>query len=240
MRGFFILLLLSNLAYFAWQYFTPERELAPAVSVQTQGKQLVMLSELADSERPAPRITASAEEEAKTTPRPAVEMPQPESIAQTETDTPELCVTVDQIAEAQQLTTLLNLLRPAGAGNIEQGEQAGVRGSYWVMLPPYSDKSAADASAKILSERKLRDFFIVRSGEYENAISLGVFSNEERARRRQQQLDALGSGLPRARIERIELPTREYWLRYRVEAAKQPDLRAGISGIGRLNETPCD
>ena len=238
MRGFFILLLLSNIAYFSWQFFTAEQSLTPPVLVQSPGKQLVMLAELSDDERPSPRVSASIEEAEKLATRPAVNVA--ESTTKAESDMPMLCVRIDQIEEAQHLNTLLNLLKPAGAANIEQGEQAGVRGSYWVMLPPYSDKTAADASAKILTERQLRDFFIVRSGEYENAISLGVFSSEERARRRQQQVDGLGNNLPRARVERIELPSREYWLRYRVAAGKQPDLRQGIAGIGRLNETPCE
>ncbi|MFO7643396.1 MAG: hypothetical protein R6W95_03340, partial [Desulfosarcina sp.] len=47
--------------------------------------------------------------------------------------------------------------------------------------------SLADEAAAMLDGKSVKDFFIVRSGEYENAVSLGVFSGPERARSRSEQ-----------------------------------------------------
>jgi hypothetical protein len=72
--------------------------------------------------------------------------------------------------------------------------------SYWVVIPPLSDKAAADKKAVELKRMGIGDFFVVtEAGPYRNAISLGTFSNEETAK---DLLDRLGKkGVRSARID---------------------------------------
>jgi hypothetical protein len=72
--------------------------------------------------------------------------------------------------------------------------------SYWVIIPPLTDKAAADKKAEELKRMGVSDFYVVtEAGPYRNAISLGTFSNEGTAK---EMFDRLGKkGVRSARID---------------------------------------
>jgi hypothetical protein len=55
--------------------------------------------------------------------------------------------------------------------------------AYWVYVPPLPSKPAAEKRVVELRGLGLRDFFILNDGAERNAISLGVFKTEEAANR---------------------------------------------------------
>ncbi|MDH5409040.1 MAG: SPOR domain-containing protein [Gammaproteobacteria bacterium] len=111
-----------------------------------------------------------------------------------------------------------------------------VQTGYWVLIPPSKSSKAA---AKLLTELKSKnvaDFFLVATGEQTNAISLGVFSKSKLARARLEDVNKLGF---KAKVIKISLPKRVYWLDWNKQAAKQPpakmleNLREEFNGIGQ-------
>jgi hypothetical protein len=64
--------------------------------------------------------------------------------------------------------------------------------SYWVYLPPAASRPAALEVSRQLGEKGLSDFFVTTTGANPNAISLGVFSTQANAERRQKQVIAAG------------------------------------------------
>lgn len=94
------------------------------------------------------------------------------------------------------------------------------RPGYWVLLPPTTDRKGARQTVEWLKEKQVKDFFLVATGAKKNAISLGVFSRSELARKRLKEVQGLGF---RAVIEKVELPKREYWLEWaKAKAAAVP------------------
>jgi hypothetical protein len=101
---------------------------------------------------------------------------------------------------------------------IALGAKSGIKTViYWVVIPPLSDKAAADKKAVELKRMGIGDFLVVNdAGPYRNAISLGTFSNEETAK---DLFDRLGKkGVRSARIDTRLRPTEKALLDVRGEA----------------------
>lgn len=72
--------------------------------------------------------------------------------------------------------------------------------SWWVIVPPQSNKQQADKKAAELKKIGIEDFFVVQeSGPNQHAISLGLFKSEQGAK---EYLDTLGKkGVRSARVQ---------------------------------------
>ncbi|MCL2022521.1 MAG: hypothetical protein FWG81_10790 [Betaproteobacteria bacterium] len=116
-------------------------------------------------------------------------IPSPNVVAATET----ACLTVSLLGvqAADEVET------KAGTAKLEMRRRS--EGSWWVFIPPQGSKEGADKKASELLQFGVKDFFIVSDGPQKFAISLGVFSQEEGARR---HLEALrGKNVRSARAE---------------------------------------
>lgn len=80
---------------------------------------------------------------------------------------------------------------------------------YWVFLPPYESRRAANTVVKRLKAMQVQDYFLVATGSQKNAISLGVFSRSSLAKKRLKEMQALGLT---PSLDKVKLPHREYWL----------------------------
>ena len=85
----------------------------------------------------------------------------------------------------------------AGLASLELGRLLTQRkveaiGNYWVFLPPFPNKPAADKRVEELKAQGIRDVFAVDSGPQRFAVSLGVFRGEEAAQARLASLQAQG------------------------------------------------
>lgn len=115
-----------------------------------------------------------------------------------------------------------------------------VRDGYWVMLPVAASRNQAVLQIQKLKQSGVKDYFLVAAGEMKNAVSLGVFSKPTLAKHRLDELEKLGF---RAKIKKIALPNRVYWLEWPRHAVHQPSqalldaLRAEIEGIGQSERT---
>lgn len=90
-----------------------------------------------------------------------------------------------------QADELIQMARSAGLKTRELS--SGVATAWWVHLPPQTDRAGAERKAAELRKLGVNDFFIVsEAGASQNAISLGLYKNEDSAKRMLEQLRASG------------------------------------------------
>ena len=225
MRSFFLLLLLTNVALLAWQLLdkdTPQEVVeAPAAAVANQG--LVPLAELPLEELPPLREGAEA----------GLPVMRHIDAGSEDADT-RYCGRITRVREVKLRDELLQQIRAWEGSAVQHGSEQVTVVNYWVMLPPYNSSEKAAEAVTILKQRRIRDLFIVRSGEYENAVSLGVFTSRERAEKRYQQIIDLKARLRKPVIELRDRPDEAYWIRYEIRGGEQ---RQALGGLLQGNDT---
>lgn len=221
MKWFFAGLLVTNLALLggAWMSSDRGQELV-AASVTPAGPGLILLGEL---EKSLPLRSEAGEEVAAaahvTEPVQAVETPatvtavpaEPEATAESTPDAQFSCLRLAGLESKSIAATAAQVLAQGGGLVKRQGEEAGETKRYWVMLPPVASPTAATPILQRLERAGVKDFYLIRSGENANAISLGVYSAKDSAQRRVQQIRALKL---KPRIEEIALPVKRWWLEF--------------------------
>ncbi len=91
---------------------------------------------------------------------------------------------------------------------------------YWIILPASSTRKQANKTISRLKKLKVKDFFLVATGPFQNSVSLGVFSSKKTARRRIDEIIRLGF-IPQ--MESVRLPQKLYWLNWDKSSKVQPD-----------------
>lgn len=184
MKWIIYLLLLANISFFAWHYQAVSRDERRAQAEQQNrlegAVRLVMLKE------------------AKTRPE-----------SESKTRSPQ-CRSLGPFDKRTQAEKIENLLQEQGVPvNLRVSNEARRKG-YWVYLQPAASRDAARKMAqKLKKEHRIKDIFIVATGDKKNGISLGVFSKFELAYRRQAEIRKLGFD---AQLKDVKLPAKEYWL----------------------------
>ncbi len=211
MRLVFALLLFANIAWFAWTQWVAVPEAAPAAT-QSQEPRLQLAREAAP---------------AKSAARPA---------ARPRNNCLSLGPFTD-LTDAARASTLLreNQLQPrqrAGEGVVWKG--------YWVSLEGVADRAAANEIIERLRRFGIGDAYAMPGDGREITISLGLFSERQRALRRLDDVKALGL---EPRIVDRERSGTVYWIDVDVEPpAELPDA-ARLHGEGgrilRLEVKPC-
>jgi hypothetical protein len=135
-------------------------------------------------------------------------------------------------AQTSAQSALGKIAALASKAQIQQIDDMQASG-YWVYLPSQKvgidGRDAALTMARQLSAAKVRDYYVVTTGENENTISLGVFRDAFNADKRMAEVAALGF-YPK-RQERGE-PIKRFYVEYTVDAN-----RRALMGqlIGRFN-----
>jgi hypothetical protein len=211
-RAVFLLLLLANLAFYAWwRYGAPADAADPApLSRQIEPEKLKVIAP-----HELPPVSAIRKPPAA---------PAPATVATT-------CLewgsfTVADAPRAEQA------LEPLGLGaRLAQRRTEEVAG-WWVFIPPQGSRQGAIRKASELKALGVEDYFIVQEeGEHRWALSLGVFRSAEAA---QARLAALRSqGVRSARIGARETVVPKIWLQ--VKSVDAP-LQARLKEIARQIE----
>jgi len=143
----------------------------------------------------------------------------------------------NDLTDAARASTLLreNDLRPrqrAGEGVVWRG--------YWVSLGGIADRAAADGIIDRLRRFGVGDAYAMPGDGRQITISLGLYSERERALRRMDDVKALGFEPSLAERERNGTV---YWIDVDVEPPKQLPEAASLHGEGgrilRLEVRPC-
>lgn len=108
------------------------------------------------------------------------------------------------------------------------------RPGLWVFIPPAGTRKSAQEQVNRLKAQEIKDYFIVVTGEHTNAVSLGVFSQADLAQRRYDELKNLGFNV---KLQKVDLPLREYWLDWPkasvLNAKKLEAIHAQFDGVGQ-------
>ena len=146
------------------------------------------------------------------------------------------CFSLGPFTRKQSFVEVNALLQKQGVDVFSRVSSERVRNGYWVMLPVSKSSNQAKVHIQKLKERGIKDFFLVATGEMKNAISLGVFSKPNLAKRRRDEVEKYGF---KVKIKKITLPKRVYWLEWPRHSEIQPDsillgkLLKQFEGIGQ-------
>lgn len=195
------LLLLANLALFGWMRWGPalkEDPGAPAVQAPLNADKIRLLEyappsavettsrtpavALALSPAQAAPVAASAPASAVSSASPPVSIPAPAQAKKAEPKTSNCAewgeFSGSDLARAQQDLATLKLGDRLAQRIVEQDR------GYWVYMPPQPNRAGVERKLQQLKERGIYDHFVVQEeGEWQYAISLGVFKTEEAAQK---------------------------------------------------------
>ena len=197
MKWLIYILLLLNLAFGLWHYRSQQVAFVEDRN-EDDNLRLVLLSEYLSQQAPS-------------------EKPDPEYIEEKQAR----CYTLGPFKTTATAAGLRKELEDLGITAQRRISKDNTRQGYWVIIPPESNRNAAKAHVKILKEKEVKDYFLVVTGEQTNAVSLGVFSRSELAQRRYEEIKELGFSV---RIEKVDLPLREYWLDWPIEQTLLPEV----------------
>jgi hypothetical protein len=147
---------------------------------------------------------------------------------------------LDNLEDAQALQQSLVTLGISESKRIMVQTQ---KVNYWVMIPADKDVAKVNDAIASLKQRRIKDFFIVRSGRYENAISLGVYSTRERAEQRYKEISKLKLRIRKPEIEALELPAKQLVVTFRLDSDESPEgLTALLESVKppRLQKISCN
>jgi hypothetical protein len=96
----------------------------------------------------------------------------------------------------------------------------------WVIFPPLPSAESATSKLNELTAAGVQDAFVVKDSAWRNAISLGLFANDEAAGRRVSELE--GKGVLGTRVEVLPRQGTEY---YFVIRSEDPDALKSLGEI---------
>ncbi|NIM29231.1 MAG: hypothetical protein GTO67_15885 [Gammaproteobacteria bacterium] len=221
MKWVIVLLVVANFAFFGWQ-LARDREMAmdiepvaPATTTSAMVNRLLLLSELERGvlrprrslppaqPRPAPQpasqpepAVAIAKVDSATTPGPS------ESGSAATADPGAVCYTIGPLDKEDDISALSAWFDAQGSRAKLRTDERREVVSTWVFLPPLESREAAAARVLEMQARNIEDIYVIPRGDMANAISLGLYSQDESLRRRVAELEERGftpSVLPRYR-----------------------------------------
>jgi len=194
LRLLFVLLVMLNIVAAAWLLLgQPYAHVPPATDPGVP--ELHLLSEL-----PAQQATAAS----------ADSIAAPVSAPAT-ADTPAdyRCLTLGPFATPHDLQQARSALAPLTQRMRSRQEQVAQSRSWWVYLPAPTSRAQALTLTRQLAARGIKDYFVVSGGDQPNTISLGLFKDQDNARKR--RADVTAAGFPARITERTESAP-QYWL----------------------------
>ena len=213
-RILFLLLLAMNIGVALWLYLAPQPRAHAFAPVDPGVPKLVLLSERERATEGTAAELASA----------------PEAAAEPRNGT---CVSIGPFPTQADMRSALNALTPLAARiQYREARSTETRG-YWVFLPAQPSREKALGLARQLSEKGVRDYYVVTAGDQPNTISLGLFHDQANADKRRDEVSRLGFA-PQVIARTEELPV--YWIDFAQERDHPLDWRAHVATQPDLHE----
>jgi SPOR domain len=215
MRAIFLLLLLANLAFFAWARYlaqpdagTDPRPLARQIDPQ----KLPIVSPAAVSGAPAAATPAAAASPAS-------------AAAATN------CVEWGGFT-ANELPVARSLLEPLALGTRLSERRVEEPTNWWVYMPPQGNRQGAQRKGAELKALGVDDFFVIQDpGSFQWSLSLGVYRSEAAAQARLTELK--NKGVRSAQVGARVSKASRVWLQVR---DIDPALRARLLDVSQSIE----
>jgi hypothetical protein len=194
MRTLCLLLVLANVLYFTWSQmidvYVPSLERKAAKPAEPPAR-IVLAREMIEA-NPEERSVGPIRDVLPPAVEPlgAQSAPVPETqIAQLDTLS---CTSVGPFADLPQAAQAQAALRAAGFEPRQRMEQGEIWAGYWVSVQSLATREAADAALKTLAASGIADVYVMPGSDPPNVLSLGVFSDYQRAQRRVDEVRAIG------------------------------------------------
>ncbi|MCK9537542.1 SPOR domain-containing protein [Dokdonella sp.] len=211
-RTLFVLLLALNLGGAAWLLFGQAPRVAPPPPSDPGVPRLVLLAERDGAVNDAELASA------------------PESPAELASDR---CQTLGPFPTQADMHAAMVVLTPLTKRMRTREARITHARGYWVYLPAMANREEALATARSLSQKGVRDYYIVTAGAQENTISLGLFRDPANAERRSADIGKLGF-TPKTDVRTEDVPV--YWLDYALTDQGPPDWRGLLADARDLHE----
>ncbi|WP_405229345.1 SPOR domain-containing protein [Lentisalinibacter sediminis] len=249
MRNLVLLLALANVIFFAWNQWVaeppsegatrfrasdlgPTLELAPASSggATAAGESGMAGRPIVPPADAAPDTDFTAEE-------PAALAPARQSAETAEAAAPatDVCISMGPFGSAETGEDVVARVRDLGG-------EAGLRSAseevflgHWVQIRNIPSREEANRQVAVLQEAGFEDAYPMPEDDGERTISLGLFSDEERAERLQQQ--ALELGLDAEVVPQTREAT-TYWVDVRLDPDQDPGGFASVLGVDNIVTGP--
>jgi hypothetical protein len=194
MRILCLLLILANVLYFTWSQMidvnVPNLERKGAKPAEPPAR-IVLAREM---------IEANPEERSvgpiRDVQPPAVEPLGAASAGSSAKQTAQLdtlsCTSIGPFADLPQASQAQAALRTSGFEPRQRTEQGEIWAGYWVSVQGLATRDAADAALKTLAANGIADVYVMPGSDPPNVLSLGVFSDYQRAQRRVDEVRAIG------------------------------------------------
>jgi hypothetical protein len=198
MRALCLLLLLVNALYFIWSNVidvrvssldrVPVRSAVPPARIVLAREAQQGVSEAEPDEEPLPEVRdvvppSVAPLESAGTVQPSAPAAGEDRLA---------CTSVGPFSDLGQASQAQATLRSLGFEPRQRVEQGELWTGYWVSVRDFATRDAAEAALRTLNNNGVTDVYLMPGADPENVLSLGVFSDYQRAQRRAEQVRALG------------------------------------------------
>jgi len=223
MKILFMFFAFLNVAFFAWQTdmfnLNSHPATTKAMKVDPNIPKLMLVTELsgkekqeiAEKEKPKPqekpKPKPEAEKVAKVNPQLAAQIKQGKAI----------CYALGPFDGLAQAKNISEKLKDLGAFTSERSVTTESPIGYWVYLPSLDSWKTAKEKVVKLEAKGFKDMFIVGRGQMKNAVSLGLFKNEDGAKERVSQLKSIGE---KPKIQTQYKQQDLYWIDIDVEPGK--------------------
>ena len=151
--------------------------------------------------------------------------PAPKGAASRRAATEALCVEWRGLTRGE-LTQVRDQLKAMVGERVMSFTEVPLNTRHWVIFPPLPSPESAAAKLSELAAAGLQDAYVVKGGALRNAISLGLYANDEAARRRVREVEDKG-----VLGTRIELLPRQGTDFYFVIRSEDPDALKSLSEI---------
>ena len=213
MKLVFLLLLLLNVALFAWQqgafgHFAESGREPERIARQLQPDRIRVLSER-DVQELRERASQARSVSA------AAPVPSPPDLS-----LPQACVEFGDF-QASDVARVEAALLQLGLGSRQTARPVEVPGWYMVYLPPYKTRPEAERAAGEVAKRGVKDLLVLGEGPLKLGISLGSFRDPELARAHAAAVEKLGVQNVRVSDKPSPVTATRYHLRELDAAAAQ-------------------
>lgn len=233
MRTFCLALILANALFFVWSHLldVPVSALDEArAAAAAPPARIVLAREVAspeaephDDDLPVKDVLPPKVEPLAST--------QPAGQTEVARADPLSCTTIGPFADLPQAAQAQASLRAAGFEPRQRVEEGELWVGYWVSVPGLASRAATDEALKRLAANAITDVYLM-PGSAPNVLSLGVFSDYQRAQRRAQEVRALGL---EPRIDDRKRVGSVYWIDVDLpEPGKPIDSSILETGPGRI------
>jgi hypothetical protein len=197
----FALLLFANIAWYGWTHWVAAPDEPVATAASSQGQRLLLARE-ASPVKPAARAAGR---------------------------TPDNCLSLGPFTDLTDAARASTLLRENKLAPRQRADEGVVWKGYWVTLEGVPDRAAAGGVIERLRRAGVADAYAMPGDGRDVTISLGLFSERQRALRRLDDVKAIGL---EARIVERERSGTVYWIDVDVTPpAELPDA-ARLQGEG--------